>query len=126
MAGTGCRYLVGELVRPWGAWPAATFLVNIVGAFLLGVLLEVLALRGPDVGGRRRWRLLAGTGFLGAFTTYSALAVDSVSLVRDGLPWLAVLYAAGSAVAGVVACSLGIWVAGRTPPDPAPRRAGLP
>ncbi len=112
VAGTGVRYLAEEAIQPWGSWPAATFLVNVVGAFLLGALLEGLARRGPDTGWRLRWRLLAGTGFLGAFTTYSSLAVETALLTRDGLPGLSVGYAAGSALAGVVACVAGIWVAG--------------
>ena len=113
VAGTAARYLAEETIRPWGAWPGATFLVNVVGAFVLGVLLEALARRGPDLGGRRRLRLLLGTGFLGAFTTYSALAVETVLLSRDGRPWLAAAYAAASLVVGVVAAAAGIRLGGR-------------
>jgi CrcB protein len=109
--GTGARYGVDEAIGPWGLWAAATFCVNVVGALLLGVLIEGLARRGPDIGGRLRARLLLGTGFLGAFTTYSALAVETDQLLRDGYAWVGVAYAAGSVLVGFVASTLGIWAA---------------
>ena len=109
--GTAARYGVGEAVGPWGPWPAVTFGVNVVGAFLLGVLLEALARRGPDVGVRQRLRLLVGTGFLGAFTTYSTLAVDTGLLLRDEYASVAVGYAVGTVVVGFIATWLGIWAA---------------
>ena len=112
--GTAARYGVGEAVGPWGRWPAATFGVNVVGAFLLGVLMEALGRRGPDIGVRQRLRLLLGTGFLGALTTYSTLAVDTDLLRRDGYASVAVAYAVGTVVVGFVASTLGIWAsAGR-------------
>jgi CrcB protein len=111
VVGTAARYAVGEVVAPWGVWPAATFCVNVVGAFLLGVLLEALGRRGPDVGVRQRLRLLLGTGFLGAFTTYSTLAVETDLLLREGYASVAVAYSAGSVVVGFFASMLGIWAA---------------
>jgi fluoride exporter len=111
VGGTAARYAVDRAVGPWGVWPAATFLVNVVGAFLLGVLLESLVRRDPDV--TTRLRLLLGTGFLGAFTTYSALAVETDGLVRDGYASVAVGYAVGTVVVGFVASTVGIWVASR-------------
>jgi CrcB protein len=111
VAGTVARYAVGEAMSPRGAWPAATFCVNVVGAFVLGVLLEALGRRGPDVGMRQRWRLLLGSGFLGAFTTYSTLAVEVVELAREGHTSVALGYAAGSVVLGFLASLLGIWAA---------------
>jgi CrcB protein len=123
--GTGCRYLVGRAIsaRPAPAaraWfddiPLGTFLINIVGAFVLGVLLERLAHAGADRGRRRLVRLLAGTGFLGGFTTYSALATDAVALVREGRLPLAVGYALGTVVVGVVAAYGGVLVAAKRRP----------
>ena len=111
MAGTAMRLWFEESVHPWGAWPAATFLVNVVGAFVLGFLLEALARRGPDVGWRLRTRLLVGTGFLGAFTTYSSLAVETALLERDARAGLGLLYAVGSVVLGFLAGAVGIWAA---------------
>lgn len=94
-------------------WPVATFAINVVGAFVLGSLLEALARRGPDAGVRQRLRLLAGTGFCGAFTTYSTLALEAVILARDGHAVTAVLYGVVSVVLGALAAWAGIAVASR-------------
>src|SRR5579872_7347401 len=47
-----------------GQWPTATFMVNLVGSCMLGMLLEGLARRGEDVGLKRLLRLGVGTGFI--------------------------------------------------------------
>ena len=117
-AGTAARYGLSQAVHPWGAWPAATFLVNLAGAFLLGLLLEALARRGPDHGRRRQLRLLLGTGFCGAFTTYSALAVDTTLLLHGHHIVKALTYALATVVLGFTATLLGIWLASH-PPRPA-------
>ncbi|CCH87493.1 Camphor resistance CrcB protein [Modestobacter italicus] len=115
LLGTPVRYAVGRwLPTPAEGWPTATFLVNVAGAFLLGLLLEALARRGPDVGRRRALRLFAGTGFCGALTTYSTLAVE-VDLLADADRWTTALgYGVASVVAGLAAAAAGIAVAGRT------------
>lgn len=106
--GTALRALVTIAIPPLGHFPVATFGINIVGALLLGALLESLARRGPDEGQRRVVRLLVGTGVLGGFTTYSALAVDAnLLLARDALG-AALFYALGTIVLGAVATWLGI------------------
>lgn len=108
-AGTSVRYW-GEWAFPHTGtgWPWATFVINLVGAFVLGMLLEALAVRGPDVGRRRMVRLLAGTGFCGAFTTYSTFALETVELVRAGASTTALAYAAVSVVLGVAVAWVGI------------------
>ena len=91
------------------AFPVATFVVNVVGAGLLGLLVERLA-RQPSSPRRHPLGLLLGTGFLGGFTTYSALAVDSVQLVRHGEIGLAIAYGVGTLLLGGIATWLGIVV----------------
>ena len=113
MAGTAARYLMTLLVPAREGWPLATSSVNLLGAFVLGLVLEALARRGPDAGVRRRIRLLLGTGFCGAFTTYSALAVEVDLLVRIGQPATAIGYALTTVVVGFLVCTFGIWVAAR-------------
>jgi CrcB protein len=113
--GTAARWAAEE---QWparsGQWPAGTFLVNIVGAFILGALLEGLVRRGADVGRRRRLRLIAGTGFCGAFTTYSAFSLEISLLGKDGHPGIAVAYALASVIVGVLAAAAGVWAARRS------------
>jgi CrcB protein len=87
---------------PPGGLPVTILLINVVGAFVLGALLEGLARRGPDEGRRRGIRLLVGTGVLGGFTTYSALATDAASLTGSALG-TALAYAGLTLVVGAAA-----------------------
>lgn len=108
--GTLARYGVDLTMPSPGGWPLPTLTVNIIGAFALGLLLEALVRRGTDSGRRRSVRLAAGTGFLGAFTTYSALTVESLQLFLSGETGTAGLYLAVSLVGGVLASWAGIWL----------------
>lgn len=94
---------------------AATLLVNLTGAFLLGLLLAWLA-GWPDVGWRRRLRLGAGTGVLGAWTSYSALAVGTVELGSSAGAASGLGYLALTVLGGLLACWLGIRVGRRARP----------
>jgi fluoride exporter len=82
-----------------------------VGAFMLGTLLESLARRGEDAGLRRLLRLGIGTGFIGAFTTYSTLAIDADLLVKGNHIELAALYTTISVAGGLVLSAAGIQLA---------------
>ena len=113
-AGTAARWATTAALDPARGWPTGTLVVNLVGAFLLGLLLERLARGGPDEGARRRVRLLGGTGFCGAFTTYSSLAVQTDVLAAGGAVGGALAYAAVSLVAGLTAASAGARLGGRT------------
>ena len=93
-----------------GAWPWATFGVNMVGAFALGLLLETLARLGPDAGWRRALRLGVGTGFLGGFTTYSSFAVEVVATLPTAPP-VGVVYAVATPALGAAAAALGLLAA---------------
>ena len=86
-------------VRP-GAWPWPTFAVNIVGAFILAWLTTRLA---EMVAPTRYWRLLIGTGFCGALTTFSTFQVETINLARDGHAALGFAYAAVSMAVGLAA-----------------------
>lgn len=110
-AGTAGREALGLALPNAGGVPWAVLAANLVGAFALGVLLEALVRGGADHGIRRSLRLLLGTGFLGGFTTYSALATDTAALFGAGSGWLAASYALGTLVVGALATAAGILVA---------------
>jgi len=110
-AGTALRELLSITVPPLGQVPVVTIGINILGAFLLGALLESLTRRGPDEGRRRHLRLLLGTGVLGGFTTYSALATDTSLLIARDNFGLALLYSLGTIIVGGIATWAGISVA---------------
>ena len=108
-AGTGVRQGLSLLIPAVaGAFPTAIFLVNLSGAFLLGLLLGWLLRSGPDEGRRRELRLLAGTGFLGGYTTYSSLSVATAQLLTGGHGLVGIAYALGTVVLGSLAAYAGV------------------
>ena len=110
--GTCLRSLVEDAVpaAPTG-WPWATFLINVSGALLLGVLLETLVHRGPDEGPRRLVRLGLGTGVLGGWTTYSTFAVEVAQRTSTTTPFLGPAYAVATVLLGGVAAAVGFRLA---------------
>lgn len=103
--GTLARWGTGRLLPADQPWPWAILVVNLVGSFVLGAVLDHLTALGPDAGRRRAARLLLGVGFCGAFTTYSSFATAAPLLQpRDAsaaLGWLA---------ANLFGCLLTAWL----------------
>ncbi len=85
-------------------FPVGILAVNLSGAFVLGLLF------GLGISGTWPHWLAVGaqTGFIGAYTTYSTWAVDSLTLSRAGDSWLAVVNLAGSLLAGVLLAWAGV------------------
>lgn len=106
--GTLARYLLNELIGDVAELPFGVLAINLSGAFLLGALLEALALRGPDTGARRKSRLLLGTGVLGGYTTYSLLAVDIAVMLEHDRVFAGVAYGVATLMFGGLASWLGI------------------
>lgn len=84
-------------------FPWATWAVNLIGCFFIGLAVPLLS--GFDGSDEARFFLVLG--FLGSFTTFSTYSLDTLSLVANGHPALALLNAAGSLVAGLVFVWLG-------------------
>lgn len=111
-AGAVCRYSFEGWVseRARGAFPWGTFVVNASGCFLLGFVFTLLTERflpHPTV------RSAVTIGFLGAYTTFSTFAFETMRLAEDGARLLAVTNVVGSVLAGLAAVYLGVWL-GRT------------
>lgn len=105
------RYSTSVLiVSDSGSWPAATFVVNIVGCLIMGLFLGRVALLESV---SPRVTALFATGFLGGLTTFSTFAAEVALLTRNGAAGLAALYAAVSVLAGVLAVRAGWWFAQR-------------
>jgi len=113
--GANARYLVGVTAgNRFGAdFPYGTFIVNVVGSFILGFLLTLSTGRlqlSPEV------RLLLAVGFLGSFTTFSSYTVESLNLLRDAGLWPGLLNIVGNNLAGLVCALLGAvlarWIQG--------------
>ena len=114
-AGGSCGALARwavSLSLPSSQWPWATVIVNLLGAFALGVL-TALVQRHPN---DQRWeqtRLLLGTGFCGAFTTYSTLVSDVVHLTSHAHLITAAAWFAGQLTLGILAAAIGLLAASR-------------
>jgi fluoride exporter len=90
------------------AFPLGTLLVNVLGGFLMGVWIAVMAgMISP--GKAKDLHLLLATGVLGGFTTFSAFSVDVFLLFERGLMLQAALYIVGSVLLSVLALLLGMW-----------------
>jgi CrcB protein len=111
--GAPARYEVAQLIHVApDSFPWATLVTNLSGAFVLGLFLTVVVRRMPT---SRHLRPLFAVGFLGAFTTFSTLAVETVTLVKDGDAGLGIAYLLVTVGVGLLAAYLGIVVARRLP-----------
>ncbi|MBM3933160.1 MAG: CrcB family protein [SAR202 cluster bacterium] len=104
--GTMARHgLTRYAASSWGSPTLGTFVINVAGSFVLGILMGVLSQRttvGPEV----RW--LLAVGFLGGFTTFSTLTAASAQLALDGDIPRAALNVGGSIAAGLAAAFAGL------------------
>lgn len=108
--GALARYLTHCSLGAGGGWDGAwsTAIVNVAGAFALGVAAQLLA-------DRPGFALLVMTGFLGAFTTFSTFAMDAVWLLRERGAVLAALYVGASVGLAILAFAGGALAAGGRP-----------
>lgn len=107
--GTTVRYLLGLLIQEYlgKGWPYDILLINISGAFLLA-LVTTLAEAAFLVGPTRR--LFINVGFLGAYTTFSSMALGDDLLLGSGQALLALLYFLASLFGGLLAVMVGSWL----------------
>lgn len=110
--GTGAvaRYLLAAAVArllgtgfPWG-----TLAVNVIGAFLIGLLTGIGAAK---LNMDQNLRLLLVTGFLGGFTTFSAFSLETALMVQRGDLTAAALYTTASVLGTVILVFAGLWLA---------------
>jgi fluoride exporter len=104
------QFFVLAFPRDAGAFPTVTFAENVVGAFLLGVVLVAL-LRSPKHSAR--WRPFMATGVLGSFTTFSNVSVQILELGMEGRIGTAALYIVASLAVGLGAAAAGIRLGAR-------------
>ncbi len=107
--GSVFRYLTYVLTKPYaqGLFPWATFMVNVIGCLVIGLLVGYMTNNNID---NANLKLLFITGFCGGFTTFSAFALENLKLFQSGNSLLALSYIMLSVVLGLLAIWLGMWL----------------
>jgi CrcB protein len=91
--------------RATGSFPYGTFIVNITGCLIMGLVMTRLN-EGGEVS--VNWRYLVPIGFIGGYTTFSAFEFEAFRLLEQGLPLVGFAYLAGSVIVGYLALWLGV------------------
>lgn len=106
--GAVCRYALSQALptRP-GQFPWATFITNVLGCFLIGVLMVLIT---EVWSAHRLVRPFLGVGILGGFTTFSTYAVEMHGLLQPGSVGLAFTYLAGTLAGAMLAVMIGVWL----------------
>ena len=116
LAGAGLGGLARHLAGTWimskyaGRFPLGTFVINVTGAFLIGVLMTLLTERWQP---HPNWRLFLVVGVLGGYTTFSSFEYETFQAVRAGARWVGLAYVTGSVVLGYFGVWLGTVLAAR-------------
>ena len=105
--GGGCGATLRALLAASVASPWGTLTCNVVGSFLLALLLH------PSVASSTEARAALGTGLLGGFTTYSTFNLEVARAAQDGHPWRAAGLVAGTLTLCLIAAAAGWAVAER-------------
>ncbi len=100
--GAPLRFVIDQEVKKLhrSLIPLETLIINTAGSFILGLMLN----------SHGRWPLLMGTGFAGAFTTWSTFAIEEHHLLKHKQEKQALLYLVLTLVSGISAAGLGVWV----------------
>jgi CrcB protein len=101
--GSALRFGVGKLfILSMSKFPMATFLVNIIGCFLIGLLLAYFSKSENSF-----YKLLLVTGFCGGFTTFSTFSNETILLLKNNQITLALVYIISSLLLGLIATFVG-------------------
>lgn len=88
-------------------FPWSTFLINITGSLIMGLVAGWFAFKGDAP---QSWRLFLTTGILGGYTTFSAFSLDTALLYERGELGLAAAYVAGSVALSIAGLFTGLWI----------------
>ena len=116
LAGAGlgglARYAAGTwiMARYGGRFPLGTFVINVTGSFLIGLLMALFSERFQP---HPNWRLFLVVGILGGYTTFSSFEYETFQSIRDGARWMGILYMTGSVLVGYFGVWLGATLASR-------------
>jgi len=105
--GSALRYIIGKYLNNSEGFPWGTFVTNILGSLLIGVILG-LAVKNNTLSSNQT--LLLATGFCGGFTTFSTFAYENHELLKSGDFTSFAFYSIGSFVVGFLAVFLGLYL----------------
>ncbi len=110
--GSLTRYIVGTAImnRLGPRFPFGTFVINVSGSFLIGLMMTLLTER---LQAHPNWRFLLVIGFLGGYTTFSSFEWETLTLAKDGSRWLGLFNIVGSVTLGYAAVWLGSLIAAK-------------
>ena len=102
--GAASRFVLDGFIteRTAAGYPWATTIINVSGAFLLGLIV--------GLGSDSDWLTVAGVGFLGGYTTFSTASFETARLAHDGRYGAALANGLGMLVVAVGAASIGFWL----------------
>lgn len=104
--GAGARYgLARALSAGEGGWPWPTFIANVAGGFLMGLIAAYML---QNSAGGENLRLFAGVGIMGGFTTFSAFSLEMAMMIERGEMALAGSYALASVLVALLALFAGL------------------
>ena len=106
--GGSSRYLIWKFIYSnfTSVFPFGTFIVNLVGCFLIGVVLGWSSKNHLEM----NWQLFLTTGILGGFTTFSAFSLETVNMIRSGQVMNATLYVTLSLLLGILCTFAGFLI----------------
>ncbi len=99
--GAALRWVVSSNVQHNGAFPLGTFVVNMIGCLLIGIL-SVYLIQNTE-----KWNLLLVVGFLGGFTTFSSFGLDMFKLIQKEQISILLMYFTLSNILGLIFVVLG-------------------
>ena len=101
--GAASRYLLSLLINRYNlsAFHVSTLIIKIFGSFIMGLLIEILAVQNPN---NKKLQLFLTTGILGGFTTFSTFSLETINLYQNGNTFLAIL----NIVLSIVFCLGGV------------------
>lgn len=103
------RYLISLffITKGWNKFPLATFTVNIIGCFLIGIMYAVIEKTGQE---KQQLSLFMATGFCGGFTTFSAFALENIQIIKLQSASFSLVYICLSVTLSIGAAFLGIFL----------------
>jgi CrcB protein len=108
--GSVMRYVLSHIINKStpSPFPFGTFVVNVIGCFLIGFIMFYSARFGDRA---EQWRFFLATGLCGGFTTFSAFSLESISLLTEQRILIFLTYIIGSVATGIIATYGGLLLA---------------